>query len=1746
MEKMNVEEREGEAKLVYMNSEALVEAQVEGVENTGEMVEATEVKEDADGAGMTGKTIEAEDRMEKGVAEEEIVAQTIEGSDKADGAVNAVENMGTEVENEAALMKDEVDVAEVKEESDGEGMAGKIIGAEDMEVAEEECVIGTVEGNAEAYGTVNTEETVEAEESKVGNAADLMKKEMDVAEMSEEADEAGMAGNTLGAEDKMVEKEVAVGEIVAGIVDGNAETDGSVNSEAEETKVANEADEMKEEAVAGVKEEADGAGMEGKTMGAEDKEVEKEGEEEEQVAGTMEGNTEADDAVNVEETMEAEETKVAPEEDVIKEEVGMTEVKEEADGAGMAGTNIGPEDREVAEEKNVASMVAGYAEASGTVDSEDTMETEDKEVGNEADVMKEEEDVGEETMEADETEAAEEAEEMELIRSSTGAKRKRVRNSNARARVPAKKKTEEDVCFICFDGGELVLCDRRGCSKAYHPACVNRDEAFFQAKGRWNCGWHLCSICEKSAYYMCYTCTFSLCKGCIKDAVILCVRGNKGFCETCMRTVTLIEKNEQGNKDMRQVDFNDKSSWEYLFKDYWTDLKRKLSLTNDELAQAKNPWKGSEMLPDKQESADELYLANNDRGSDSESPAENMAISNSKRGKAKKRLKSRPKKGNSQNMVTSISAEGPSVDRSSEWASKELLEFVRHMRNGDKSVLSQFDVQALLLEYIKINKLRDPRRKSQIICDSRLQNLFGKPRVGHFEMLKLLESHFLVKEDSLSEDHQGSVVDTEASHVEGDGNTDALVKTGKDKRRQMRKKGDRRGLQSNIDDYAAIDIHNINLIYLRRNLLEDLIEDKENFHDKVVGSFVRIRISGSGQKQDLYRLVQVVGTCRAAEPYKVGKKMTDIMLEILNLNKTEVISSDIISNQEFTEDECKRLRQSIKCGLINRLTVGDIQEKAMTLQAVRVKDWLETETMRLCHLRDRASEKGRRKELRECVEKLQILKTPEERQRRLEEIPEVHADPRMDPGFESEEDEDKMDDKREESYMRPRGSGFGRRGREQNSPRKGGSALNDSWSATRNYPNMNREFSRTMSSKGFSNKGDDVASASEILNDISWHQGSDRESQQLSNSWEKQKLLSSLETGARNTQPVAISESFSAASSEAASPSQPAAKINETEKMWHYKDPSEKVQGPFSIVQLRKWSNTGYFPADLKIWRNTDNAADSILLTDALAGKIHKELLAVERSFPNAQMGHDSHPSSLYSVKHNASPIQQGIEGQAGGRLKFDQSSGSWSPHTTLGSSRLSEGGSLKFKDNSTSFVGKPASLLVEVSTNSADGWRSDYRSKSEATNLPSPTPPQTTPGATRGQNFENKWSPSNVLSSVSVLGTNALVEGRGGMQAPALVLSESMVQGSENDYSISRPGLTSTAKSDNGMLLSSGMYPQATLAAPVLADASTNPGIDSKTNTNIQDLVQSIVGHNSQTQGWGSGFVLKPDTGPSIQTNGGELQARGSFPIQRVEPNNSATMPAQPPAHGHWGNASSSVQNSASFNTGNLAGGFPTSVFPGMTTSETWRPPAPGNQSVQPPTPPNLPWGMGVADNRSAAPRIAPDNLVIPGNSNMSWGGALPVNSNINWTPSQGPGPSNVNQGWVKSGQGPAPVNMAPGWVAPGQGPPSINANPGWVAPGQGLPSRNANAGWAASTGNSGMWGTDQRHNGDRFQNQGDQGSHGGDSGYGGGKLWSRQSSISSGGGGSSRSPFMGQRVCKFHENGHCKKGASCDYMHT
>ncbi|GAB4848498.1 hypothetical protein Ancab_003203 [Ancistrocladus abbreviatus] len=757
--------------------------------------------------------------------------------------------------------------------------------------------------------------------------------------------------------------------------------------------------------------------------------------------------------------------------------------------------------------------------------------------------------------------------------------------------VPAPKKfkkEEEDVCFICFDGGTLVLCDRRDCPKAYHPACVKRDEAFFRGRVRWNCGWHICNICQKNAHFMCYTCPSSLCKGCVRQADILCVRGSKGFCRTCMTTILLIENIEQGNKESGHVDFDDKTSWEYLFKVYWVYLKQKESLTLDELTRATNPWKGSG-LGHRDDSLQKMHSAGIDKA--------RLEANVSKR----RRIHRQPPLHNKVPLrVEKVTDDKVQLPHGCvEWASKELLEFVAHMKNGDTSVLTQFDVQALLLEYIRKNNLRDPRRKSQIICDQRLENLFGRARVGHFEMLKLLEYHF--KEDFRANGIvQAAVKNPVAGQVETEGSSEVIQTMNKDKKRQTRRKCDERGQQTRLDNFAAVDVHNINLIYLKRSLMENLLEDPEKFHEMVLGSIVRIRISGNDPKQEIYRLVRVVGTSKAAEPYKVGNKTANFMLKILNLNRIEDITIDVISNQEFSEDECGRLRQSIKCGLVERMTVGEIQEKSIALQTVRINDVLEAEILRLNHLRDRASEMGHRKELRECIEKLELLKTPGERRRRLNEIPEVHSDPRMDPSYESDEDTGQSEIKKEDVTMFPRGSNSAAKDMELPAMQRGGDASNVTVVKPLRSSASNWEHKGNTCSK-FQPGKEDVAAAT---NDTDCEspltlEGADAVS----------RILVELRNGGdrsiqNNSHAAIASENLFWDSSDGArmtiSPGMAVSDSGELDKIWHYQDPSGKVQGPFCMLQLRKWSSNGYFPTDFRVWGINESQDQSMLLTDAL------------------------------------------------------------------------------------------------------------------------------------------------------------------------------------------------------------------------------------------------------------------------------------------------------------------------------------------------------------------------------------------------------------------------------------------------------------------------------------------------------------------------------------------------------------------
>ncbi|CAG5866869.1 unnamed protein product [Menidia menidia] len=87
-------------------------------------------------------------------------------------------------------------------------------------------------------------------------------------------------------------------------------------------------------------------------------------------------------------------------------------------------------------------------------------------------------------------------------------KGKRLKRKYKRRRSEGKKKSD-DECFRCGDGGQLVLCDKKTCTKAYHLSCLNLTKRPF---GRWDCPWHHCDVCGKNSDAFCQLCPNSFCK----------------------------------------------------------------------------------------------------------------------------------------------------------------------------------------------------------------------------------------------------------------------------------------------------------------------------------------------------------------------------------------------------------------------------------------------------------------------------------------------------------------------------------------------------------------------------------------------------------------------------------------------------------------------------------------------------------------------------------------------------------------------------------------------------------------------------------------------------------------------------------------------------------------------------------------------------------------------------------------------------------------------------------------------------------------------------------------------------------------------------------------------------------------------------------------------------------------------------------------------------------------------------------
>lgn len=315
------------------------------------------------------------------------------------------------------------------------------------------------------------------------------------------------------------------------------------------------------------------------------------------------------------------------------------------------------------------------------------------------------------------------------------------------------------------------------------------------------------------------------------------------------------------------------------------------------------------------------------------------------------------------------------------WGSKSLIEFLEAIGKESGKQLTQSELTAIVNEYVNKNNLLHPVKKKRVVCDKRLHYLFRKKWVPRIKISDFLEPH-------LAENHDES----EDEHLSSSGEEENDVKTSRKRKASSLDKKVTHHIKQVPETpkscFASIIPENIKLVYLKRSLVQEFLKDSESFEGKVVGSYVRIKSDPNDYSQkNSHQLLQVTGVRKSSECGDVG---AEIFLQVPNLIKE--INISMLSDENFSKEECEDLLRRIKAGSVKRPTVVELQQKIQILHEDITKQWLVKELSLLQNLIDRANEKGWRRELFEYLERKQLLQKPSEQTRLLLEVPKVIAE----------------------------------------------------------------------------------------------------------------------------------------------------------------------------------------------------------------------------------------------------------------------------------------------------------------------------------------------------------------------------------------------------------------------------------------------------------------------------------------------------------------------------------------------------------------------------------------------------------------------------------------------------------------------------------------------------------------------------------------------------------------------------------
>ncbi|GMG99845.1 hypothetical protein Nepgr_001685 [Nepenthes gracilis] len=511
----------------------------------------------------------------------------------------------------------------------------------------------------------------------------------------------------------------------------------------------------------------------------------------------------------------------------------------------------------------------------------------------------------------------------------------------------------EDYCFVCKDGGLLIVCDHKDCVKSYHHECVRKEGSSLETGDHWICDWHSCFLCHRSSRYQCMCCPKAVCQCCISDADFARVRGKIGLCDECLKLALLVEEGVDVDSDGENVDFKDRETYEGLFMEYWEIINEKERLTLEDLHSADERLKKGEKYKSrsrKSHSDSEDYV-NEDKKSASSDDCDSDEVEEHELKSKKNRSKLLLKRHKGSIKIEFVS-----------WASKSLIEFLASIGIDTSEKLSQDDVASIIAKYVQQNNLFHPDKKKKVLCDAQLRSVLGRTSVNIYKINDLLEAHFPENLEHSEEEEQEYSLGEENENVSLSSQKRKLssmrpfqqkeLPSEKFQKKSTNEEFNKRDsiFEVSASCFASISPKNIKLVYLKRSLVEELLKQPECFESKVVGSFVRVKSDSVDCKQS-YQLLQVTGIQKTS-----ADEIKGVLLQLSNMPND--IPIHMLSNDDFFEVECGELHQKVKKGLLERPTVVELEKKARYLHEDITKHWITNELDFLKHRIDLANEKG--------------------------------------------------------------------------------------------------------------------------------------------------------------------------------------------------------------------------------------------------------------------------------------------------------------------------------------------------------------------------------------------------------------------------------------------------------------------------------------------------------------------------------------------------------------------------------------------------------------------------------------------------------------------------------------------------------------------------------------------------------------------------------------------------------------------